>query len=297
MRILLEKAELNQQSDDEGQRGPVGDGYLIKIIEPSKGWGNFKIGELWAYRELLYFLVWRDIKIRYKQTVLGVAWAIVQPLFTMMVFSFFFGKLVKIPSNDLPYPIFSYVALIPWTFFANGLSQTSNSLVNNANLISKVYFPRLIIPLSAVFSGLLDFVISMIVFLGIMPFFGIWPTLAIVWLFPLVLLMIAMSLGIGLWLSALNVQYRDVRYLAPFLTQLWLFITPVIYPSSLLSESWRALYGLNPMAGVVEGFRWALLGSSLPGSMVAVSMITAIFILVSGAYYFRQMERIFADIV
>jgi lipopolysaccharide transport system permease protein len=267
-------------------------------IQASRGWVSLKLGELWEYRELLYFLTWRDIKVRYKQTVLGAAWAIIQPFFTMVVFSLFFGRLGKIPSDGIPYPIFSYAALVPWTFFANGLGQSANSLVGNANLIKKVYFPRLTIPIATVLSGVVDFALSFVVLLAMMLYYGIVPTINVVWLPLFLLLALVTSLGVGLWLSALNVQFRDVRYVVPFLTQFWLFATPIAYPSSLLSEPWRTLYALNPMVGVVEGFRWALLGSnSTPGSIVAVSALAALVLLISGAFYFRRMEKTFADVV
>ena len=267
-------------------------------IAPSRGWVSLKLGELWEYRELLYFLIWRDIKVRYKQTVLGAAWAIIQPLFTMVVFSLFFGQLGKMPSDGLPYPIFSFAALVPWTFFANGLGQSSNSLVGSSNLITKVYFPRLVVPLAAVLSGVVDFVLAFLVLLGMMFFFGIVPTVNALWLPLLFLLALITSLGVGLWFSALNVEFRDVRYLVTFVTQLWLFATPIAYPSSMLPEPWRTIYGLNPMAGVVEGFRWALLGTnSAPGPIIAVSSTVAVVILITGAFYFRRMERTFADFV
>jgi lipopolysaccharide transport system permease protein len=253
---------------------------------------------LWEYRELLYFLVWRDVKVRYKQTVLGAAWAIIQPFFTMVVFSLFFGRLAKMPSDGIPYPIFSYAALVPWTFFASGLSQSSNSLVGSANLITKVYFPRLVMPISSVISGTVDFVLAFIVLLGMMLFYGIVPTINVIWLPLLLLLALVAALGVGLWLSAMNVQFRDVRYVVPFLTQFWLFATPIAYPSSLLSEPWRTLYGLNPMVGVVEGFRWALLGTNTaPGFVIIASSLAALFLLASGAFYFRRMEKTFADVV
>lgn len=267
-------------------------------IAPSKGWVSLKLRELWEYRELLYFLVWRDIKVRYKQTALGASWAIIQPVFTMLVFSLFFGHLGKIPSDGIPYPIFSFAALVPWTFFANGLGQSSNSLVGNANLITKIYFPRLIVPLASVLSGIVDFLLAFIILLGMMVYYGLVPTLNALWLPLFVLLALVTSLGVGLWLSALNVEYRDVRYLVPFITQFWLFATPIAYPSSLLSEPWRTIYGLNPMVGVVEGFRWALLGTNTaPGPIIAASSTAALVILVTGAFYFRRMERTFADIV
>ena len=270
----------------------------LTIIEPSKGWISLKLGDLWEYRELLYFLTWRDIKVRYKQTVLGAAWAIIQPFFTMVVFSLFFGRLAKMPSDDIPYPIFSYAALVPWTFFANGLSQSSGSLVGSANLIKKVYFPRLVVPISAVISGGVDFVLAFAVLLGMMLFYSIVPTWNIVWLPLLLLLALVTSLGVGLWLTAMNVQFRDVRYAVPFLVQAWMFATPIAYPSSLLDEPWRTLYGSNPMAGVVEGFRWALLGTeTAPGPIIIVSALVAVGLLISGAYYFRRMEKTFADVV
>ena len=267
-------------------------------IEPSHGWVSLKLRELWEYRELLYFLTWRDIKVRYKQTALGAAWAIIQPFFTMVVFSLFFGKLARMPSDGIPYPIFSYAALVPWTFFANGLTQSANSLVGSANLIKKVYFPRLVVPISSVLSGLVDFVLAFVVLLGMMIYFGVAPTWNVLWLPLLVLLAFVTALGVGLWLSALNVQFRDVRYTVPFLTQFWLFATPIAYPSSLLSEPWRTLYGINPMVGVVEGFRWALLDTNTaPGPMIFVSAAAALGILISGLFYFRRMERTFADVV
>jgi lipopolysaccharide transport system permease protein len=267
-------------------------------ITPSKGWVDLRLRDLWEYRELLYFLVWRDIKVRYKQTALGAAWAILQPLFTMLIFSIFFGRLAKMPSDGIPYPVFAFTGLVPWTFFANGLSQSSNSLVQNANLLTKVYFPRLALPLATVLSGVVDFALAMVVLGGIMMYYGVRITAAILWLPALLLLALVTALGVGLWLSALNVEYRDVRYTIPFLTQVWLFATPIAYPSSLLPEPWRTLYGLNPMVGVVEGFRWALLGTATaPGWMIVASSLAALLILVTGAYYFRRMECSFADVV
>jgi lipopolysaccharide transport system permease protein len=278
---------------------PMGtDDVPVTYIEPSKGWASLGLRELWEYRELLYFLTWREILVRYKQTVLGVAWAIIQPFCTMIVFSLFFGRLAKIPSEGIPYPIFSYAALVPWTFFSNSLIQASNSLVGNANMIKKVYFPRLAIPIAAVFSGVIDFGLAFIVLLGMMLFYGIVPTINALWLPCFLLLALVTSLGTSLWLTAMNVQFRDVRYTVPFLTQFWLFATPIAYPSSLLSEPWRTLYGINPMVGVVEGFRWALLGvDTAPGPIIAVSALAAMALLVGGAYYFRRMEKTFADVV
>jgi len=267
-------------------------------VEPSKGWVPLRIKELWEYRELLYFLVWRDVKVRYKQTTLGAAWAIIQPFCTMVVFSLFFGKLAKVPSDGVPYPIFSYTALVPWTFFAYGLGQASNSLVSSSNLITKVYFPRLIIPISTVLSGVVDFALAFVVLLGMMLYYGVVPTINVLWLPLFLLLALVTALGVGLWLSALNVKYRDVRYIVPFITQFWMFATPIAYSSSLLSEPWRTIYGLNPMVGVVEGFRWALLGTNTaPGPIIAVSSLAALIILIGGAFYFRRLEKTFADTV
>jgi lipopolysaccharide transport system permease protein len=270
----------------------------VTLIRPSRGWISLRLNEVWEYRELLYFLIWRDIKVRYKQTIIGGAWAIIQPFFTMVVFSLFFGWLAKIPSDGIPYPIFSYAALVPWMFFANGLSQSSDSLVGNANLIKKVYFPRLTIPTAAVLSGIVDFVLAFSVLLIMMFFYGIIPTWNIVWLPAFLILTLMTSLGVGLWFSAMNVQFRDVRYTVPFLIQFWLFSTPIAYPSSLLSEPWRTVYAINPMVGVVEGFRWALLGTNTaPGPIIIVSSMAAFMVLVSGAFYFRRMEKTFADVV
>lgn len=273
---------------------------IIKVIriQPSKGWAALQLKELWAYRELLYFLIWRDVKVRYKQTALGAAWAIIQPVFTMIVFSLFFGRLGKIPSDGIPYPIFTYAALVPWTFFSYGLSQASNSLVGSANLIKKVYFPRLSVPIASVASGLIDFALAFIVLLGMMLYYGIFPTVNVIWLPLLLLLTLITSLGVSLWLSAMNVHFRDVRHVIPFLTQFWLFATPIAYPSSLLSEPWRTVYSINPMVGVVEGFRWALLGTeTAPGPMMIVSSLAALALLVSGTFYFRRLEKTFADVV
>ena len=282
----------------QGAYPTKGESVSVLRIEPSHGWVSLKLHEVWEYRELLYFLTWRDIKVRYKQTVLGAAWAIIQPFFTMVVFSLFFGRLAKMPSDGIPYPIFAYAALVPWTFFAHGLTQSSNSLVGSANLIKKVYFPRLAIPISSVISGAVDFVLAFSVLLVMMVFYGIIPTVNVIWLPFLLVLTFVTSLGVGLWFSAMNVQFRDVRYTVPFLTQFWLFATPIAYPSSLLSEPWRTVYGINPMVGVVEGFRWALLGTdTAPGPVIVVSSVAALLILVGGAFYFRRMERTFADVV
>ena len=267
-------------------------------VQASKGWVSLKLREVWEYRELLYFLTWRDIKIRYKQTALGAAWAVIQPLLTMVVFSLFFGRLAKMPSDGLPYPIFNFTALVPWTLFVYGLSQSSNSLVGSANLIKKVYFPRMIIPISSLLSGVVDFLIAFVVLLGMIFYYGIVPTVNVIWVPYFVLLTLVTSLGVGFWLSALNVEYRDVKYTIPFLTQFWMFATPIAYPSSLLPQPWRNLYGLNPIAGVVEGFRWSLLGTKThPGLMLVISSVAAVVLLITGAFYFRRMEKTFADVV
>lgn len=267
-------------------------------IQPSAGWVSLRLDELWIYRELLYFLIWRDVKVRYKQTALGATWAIIQPVMTMLVFSLFFGKLGKMSSDGVPYPIFSFAALVPWTFFANGLTQSAGSLVGNGNLIKKVYFPRLIIPLATLLAGLVDFLLAFAVLLLLMLGYGLRPGLNVLWLPLFLLLSVITALGVSLWLSALNVEFRDVRYAVPFLTQFWMFATPIAYSSSLLPEPWRTIYALNPMVGVVEGFRWALLGTNnKPGLMVLVSALVAVVLLVSGAFYFRRMEKNFADVV
>ncbi len=267
------------------------------FIDPPSGWTSIGLRELWDYRELLYFLTLRDVKVRYKQTALGAAWAIIQPVFMMVVFSLFFGRLAKVPSDGIPYPIFTFCGLLPWQLFAHALTESSNSLVANERLITKVYFPRLVVPIAATLGGLVDFAVAFVILLAMMFYYGIMPTWAIVTLPAFILLAIMTALGVGLWLSALNVKYRDVRYTINFLIQFWLFATPVAYPSSIVPARWRTLYGLNPMAGVVEGFRWALLGNKPPGAMLAVSVAVVILLVVGGLYYFRRMEQEFADVV
>lgn len=269
----------------------------ITLIQPMRGWLALNLREIWDYRELLFFLVWRDIKVRYKQTLLGASWAILQPVFTMVVFSVFFGRLAKIPSDGVPYPIFSYTGLLPWTFFAAGLANGANSLVRDSILVKRVYFPRLIPPVSAVVGGLPDFFLAFLVLIAMMIYYGLFPTLAsVVWLPACLLLALMTAMGVGLWLAALNALYRDIRYVVPFLTQFWMYATPVVYPSSLLEEPWRTLYGLNPMVSVVEGFRWSLLRQSQPRlSMFALSLVTALILLVTGAFFFRRMEPHYAD--
>jgi lipopolysaccharide transport system permease protein len=266
-------------------------------ISPPKKWIPINLHELWNYRELLYSFTWRDVKIRYKQTALGFLWAIIQPLFMMLIFTVFFGRLAKIPSDGIPYPLFVLAALLPWTLFAEGITRSTSGMITNANIMTKVYFPRLIMPLSGVLSPLVDFVFSFLILIIMMALYGFVPTLNILFLPLFILLALATSLGIGLWLSALNVQYRDFQYTIPFMIQLGLFASPVVYPASLVPESVRFLYGLNPMAGVIEGFRWALLGTGMPGAMILVSVGVVVVLLVSGAFYFRKMEQYYADVV
>jgi lipopolysaccharide transport system permease protein len=276
---------------------PPASGTKLTIVHPSSGWAAWRLGELWEYRELLFFLIWRDVKVRYKQTALGVAWAVLQPLLAMFVFSLFFGRLARMASDGLPYPVFNLAGLVPWTFFAFGLNEAAASVVGSRHLITKVYFPRLAIPLATVLAGLVDFAIAFVLLLLVMTWYGIVPGREALFVIPLVLLAFVTALGAGLWLAALNVQYRDVRYVLPFLTQLWLFATPIVYPSSLVPAVWRPLYGLNPMVGVVDGFRWALLGSAPPGPTLAVSACAALALAAGGIFYFRRMERAFADVV
>ncbi len=270
------------------------------ILRPSRGFSFLDFRELWIYRELVYFLTWRSLKVRYKQTVLGAVWAVLEPFLTMVVFTIFFGNLAKVGSDNIPYPIWSYAGLLPWGLFSKALSDASRSLVANSHMITKIYFPRIILPLSSILAGLVDFAIAFVVLIGMMLFYKQFPTSA-VWTLPLFLLLAMITaLGVALWLSALNVKYRDVGYILPFLTQFWLFITPVVYPSSQIPEQWRLIYGLNPMTGVVEGFRWALLGINPQPTffpMLAVSAAMAIVVLLTGILYFRRMERGFADMV
>jgi lipopolysaccharide transport system permease protein len=268
------------------------------IVEPVRPWEAPDLREIWWHRELLYFLAWRDIKVRYKQTVIGVAWAILQPLLVMVVFSLIFGGLLGVPSNGVPYPVFAYAALLPWTFFASALIASSNSLVRDANLITKVYFPRVIAPIAATFAPAVDFALAFVILLVLMLFFGIVPGITVIALPIFFLLAFLTALALGLWLSALNVKYRDIGYVVPFLIQVWLFLTPVVYPSSIVPEPLRALYWLNPMAGVVEGFRWALLGTEpIPLSAMLASTALVVLLLVSGAFYFGRAEAQFADVV
>jgi lipopolysaccharide transport system permease protein len=266
-------------------------------LERSRGWVSVKLGELWEYRELLYFLAWRDVKVRYKQTAIGAAWAILQPLTTMVIFILVFDKIANIPSDGLPYPIFAFSALLPWNFFANALNRSSNSVVNEAHLITKVYFPRLIMPLAATLSGLIDFAIAFVVLVGMMVWFSIAPTWGVLALPLFLLLALLTALSVGLWLSALNVMYRDVAHTIPFLTQIWMFASPIAYPVSVVPEKWRLLYSLNPMAAVIEGFRWALLGNEIQDfGLIFVSAVVVVTLFFGGIVYFKRMERIFADV-
>lgn len=270
----------------------------ILILRPTRGWGSLNLGEVWKYRELVYFLTWRDLKVRYKQTALGAAWAVLQPFLSMVVFSVLFGRLLGMPSDDVPYPVFSYTALLPWGVFSKALNDAGRSLVTNRAMITKIYFPRLVIPLASVLSGVVDFLIAFVVLLGMMWYYNISPT-ANIWALPLLLLLaLVTALGVGLWLSALNVLYRDIGYVIPFLTQLWFYLTPIVYPTSKIPGGWQLVYAMNPLVGVVEGFRWALLDTShAPGPMIIVSAVIALLLLVSGMFYFRRMERTFADMV
>ena len=271
----------------------------VVVIQPSRGWVGLKLNDLWLYRELVYFLTWRDIKVRYKQSVLGILWAILKPFMAMVVFTIFFGNFAKIPSDGVPYPIFSYTATLPWELFAAALGVASSSMVSNSNMVSKIYFPRMIIPLASVMSSVVDFFIGFTILIGMMIFYKVTPTIATLWLPLLILLALITALGVGFWSSALMVRYRDVGYIMPFIANLWMYLTPVVYPSSMIPEKWRLLYALNPMTGVVEGFRYALLGTtqSVSGGMILVSSLIAIAVLISGMFYFRRMEKQFADMI
>jgi lipopolysaccharide transport system permease protein len=267
------------------------------VIRPPRKWVPVDFKELWEYRELLYFFTWRDVKLRYKQTGLGIAWAIIQPLFLMVVFSLFFGGLAQIPSDGVPYPLFSLAALLPWTLFAEGMTRSTISMVSNAGIMTKVYFPRLIMPVASIMSPLVDFCVAFGILIIMMAYYGFVPTINVIFLPLLVVFAMMTSLAVGLWLSALNVKYRDFQYTVPFLIQIWMFASPVVYPASMVPEQFRFLYALNPMTGVIEGFRWALLGTNPPTAMIFISLGVVIALLVSGVFYFRRMEQYFADIV
>jgi lipopolysaccharide transport system permease protein len=268
------------------------------VVQPSTSWLDLDLKAIWQYRELLYFLVWREVKVRYKQTVLGAAWAVLQPLMTMAIFTVIFGVFVNVPSDGLPYPLFALAALLPWTYFSEAMTRSSISLVGDAQLIRKVYFPRLIMPLAAVVSPGVDFLLAFILLLGMIAWYGLSPTWGIFLLPGFLLLGLVTALAVGLWLSALNVRYRDVRHTVPFLTQCWMYASPVAYPVSVVPEGWRALYGLNPMAGVIEGFRWGLLGKESPDiGVMTVSAIAVIGLLIGGLIFFQHMEQTFADVI
>lgn len=268
------------------------------VIEPTKGWAALRLFELWRFRELLYFMIWRDLKVRYKQTALGASWAVLQPVLTTVLFTFIFGRVAGLSSGGFPYPVFTYTALLPWNYFANSFTQSGNSLVNNQQLISKVYFPRLIVPVASTLVGLVDFAIAFVVLLVIMLVYRVLPTWNILSLPIFLLMAIIAALGLGLWLSAMNVQFRDIRYVIPFLSQFWMYATPIVWPISMFPEEWRWVLGFNPMTGVVEGFRWAILGSTdAPPLLFLISLVVSVILFFTGMVYFRRMERSFADII
>ena len=270
----------------------------VIILKPTRGWAALNLSELWLYRELIYFMTWRDLKVRYKQTVLGAAWAILQPFLSMVVFSVFFGRWLGVPSGDVPYPVFSYTALLPWGLFSKAIADAGRSLVTNRAMITKVYFPRLTIPLASVLAGIVDFLIAFVVLLGMMWYYDIELTSKVLTLPFFLLLALIASLGVGLWLSAMNVFYRDIGYIIPFLTQIWFYLSPIVYATSTVPEKLQPIYALNPMVGVIDGFRWALLGQEpAPGPLLIISSAVAVILLVSGVIYFRRVERTFADMV
>lgn len=293
-----DSALIKERVEPAAERAEVKPTTVITIEAHIGRLPSLRLKELWLYRELLYFLTWRDVKVRYKQTVLGATWAVIQPVLMMVIFSIFFGRLAGLSSDGIPYPIFNYAALVPWTFFAGGLSGAATSLVDSSRLVTRVYFPRLVIPIAAVLAGVVDFGIAFAVLLAMMLFYGITPTINVLWVPLFLMLTFITALGAGLWLSALNAKYRDVRYMLAFIVQGWLFVSPVVYSSSIIDEPWRTLYGLNPMAGVVEGFRWALLGTNTaPDFMAVVSAVVAMTVLVGGLFYFRKLESTFADVI
>ena len=295
---VVNSVEIGNSNDAGGSISAESPTQPLIKIRPSKGWVALQLRDLWVYRELLYFLTWRDIKVRYKQTILGATWAIIQPLFTMLLFTLFFGKLGHIPSDGVPYPIFAYAGLLPWMFFSNAVTNSGNSLVGSANLITKVYFPRMIIPGAAVGAGLVDFAIAFVILIALMIYYQValtWNLLAVPLLLALTTLL---ALGVGMWASALNVKYRDIRYALPFLIQLWMFLSPVIYPVSLMPQKWRWILWLNPLSGIIEGFRSSLFGvNQFDWTALGISIAVTLGILVYSAYSFRRMERVFADIV
>lgn len=291
-------AVVTEQQKAGGQALSPTDRQPSVVIVPERGWVSINLRELWAFRDLLFFMTWRDISVRYKQTLLGVSWAIIQPLFSTLVFSLFFGKFAKVSSDGIPYPIFAYVAQLPWQYFSSALSGSANSLVGSSTIITKTYFPRMIIPLAAVITPLFDFGIAFLFLFVLMPIYHVTPTWNILWLPLFMVLTVMTALGVGLWLSAMNVQYRDIKYAIGFLLQLWMFASPVVYSTTIIPPEYRILYGLNPLAGVISGFRWAVLGTNTgPDYLMFVSVAVAVVILVSGAFYFRRMEKNFADLI
>ncbi|MEA3351514.1 MAG: ABC transporter permease [Chloroflexota bacterium] len=270
------------------------------ILRPSHGWSALNLGDLWHYRELIFFLTWRDLKVRYKQTVLGVAWAVIRPVVTMVIYALIFGGLANLDSEGVPYPIFTYVALLPWQLFSKAMNDAGRSMVSNRNMVTKIYFPRLVIPISTILSGLMDFMVAFVILIGMMMYYHIPATSSLLYLPLFLLLTLITALGVGLWFSAMNVYYRDVGYVLPFLTEVWKYITPVAYSAQYITGKWKIVYALNPMAGVVQGFRWALLGIELDSSALTtmlISALVAVIVLISGLFYFRRMERSFADMV
>jgi lipopolysaccharide transport system permease protein len=280
------------------KNAPGGSSRIVTVLKPSSGLRGLDLAEIWSRKELLYFLTWREVKVRYKQTLLGASWAILQPLFTMMIFTLFFGRLAKVPSDGVPYPIFAFTGLVPWMFFSNGLTLSSNSLINNAQLVTKIYFPRILVPMAAVLGGAVDFVLAFCLLVGMVYWNGLHVHATVAWTPLLLALAFMSSFAAGLWLSALNVEYRDVRHVVPFLVQMWMFATPIVYPASMLKEPWHTIYAINPMVGVVEGFRWAVLGNkAFPGVPLLVSSVVAFLALIGGAFFFRRTERRFADLI
>lgn len=295
-------SEIDRLLGDEGlarsNETDLGTNLSVLHIRPSGGWVALRLGDLWEYRELLYFLVWRDVKVRYKQTALGVGWVVLQPVLTTLIFTVVFGNLARMPSDNLPYAVFAMAGLLPWNFFSNALTRGGTSLVSSSSLISKIFFPRLIIPIATVLSGLVDVAIVLVLLIGLMLIYGVFPTMTIITLPFFLLLALVTALALSLWLAALNVQYRDVGFLIPFLAQFWMYATPIVYPASLIPERWRIIYALNPMTGVVEGFRWALFGQGEgPGPALYASIVVVVALLISGAYFFRRMEKRFADLI
>jgi lipopolysaccharide transport system permease protein len=269
----------------------------LQTIRARTRWVPLDVRELWSYRELLYYLTWRDVNVRYKQTLLGAAWAILQPLATMVIFTLFFGKLAKMPSDNIPYPLFAYAGLLPWTFFSNAVTNAGNSLIVNSNLITKVYFPRMVIPGAAVAAGLVDFAVAMVTLVAMMGYYHVMPSVQVFLVIPLIALTVLGALGVGLYLAALNVRYRDIRYALPFIIQLWMFVTPIIYPTSIIPERWRWLLALNPLTGLIDGFRQALFGTAVAWHELGISVVVTFLLLTYSAFAFRSMERNFADIV